>query len=196
MYRRTSGPEKTPPVAWGRRKTQSLALPICSTTRVLSIGWPAIYNSAMRRVLMNFDHRDCWSVHFIEADCRTLIGPKTRYLQFASVDGLRAFVHPLQHRGSSHKFVIPLLRRFRYPAKHSAWMYTVSPRPQEVMKPPDVEKLIAKMDPAVSKIYYDAKHVLETVEDSESEEFLAAARIVKIFWNKVMRQINKPGSDS
>ena len=46
------------------------------------------------------------------------------------------------------------------------------------MKPSDVEKLIAKMDPAVSKIYYDAKHVLETVEDSESEEFLAAARIV------------------
>ena len=30
------------------------------------------------------------------------------------------------------------------------------------MKPPDVEKLITKMDPAVSKIYYDAKHVLET----------------------------------
>jgi hypothetical protein len=45
------------------------------------------------------------------------------------------------------------------------------------------------MDPAVSKIYYDAKHVLETEEDSESEEFLAAARIVKIFWNKAIRQI-------
>ena len=52
------------------------------------------------------------------------------------------------------------------------------------------------MDPAVSKIYYDAKHVLETVEDSESEEFLAAARIVKMFWDRAMRQINKPGSDS
>ena len=64
------------------------------------------------------------------------------------------------------------------------------------MKPPEVEKLIAKMDPAVSKIYYDAKHVLETVEDSESEEFLAAARIVKMFWNKVMRRIDKPGSHS
>ena len=75
-------------------------------------------------------------------------------------------------------------------------MYTVSPRPQGVMKPPDVEKVIAKMDPAVSKIYYDAKHVLETVENSESEEFLAAARIVKIFWNKVMRRINKPHSHS
>jgi hypothetical protein len=55
------------------------------------------------------------------------------------------------------------------------------------MESSDIEKLIAKMDPAVSKIYYDAKHVLETVEDSESEEFLAAARIVKTFWDRAMR---------
>jgi hypothetical protein len=41
---------------------------------------------------MNFDHREYWSVHFIEADCRTLIGPKTRYFHFATDDGLRAFV--------------------------------------------------------------------------------------------------------
>ena len=46
----------------------------------------------MRRVLLNFDHRDYWSVHFIEADCRTLIGKMTRYYHFATVDGLRAFV--------------------------------------------------------------------------------------------------------
>ena len=64
------------------------------------------------------------------------------------------------------------------------------------MKSSDIEKRIAKMDPGVSKIYYDAKRVLETVEDSESEGFLAAARIVKTFWNTVMRQINKPGSHS
>ncbi|HEX3373594.1 MAG TPA: hypothetical protein VHS13_05255 [Edaphobacter sp.] len=43
------------------------------------------------------------------------------------------------------------------------------------------------MDPAKSKIYYDAKRVLETVEDTESEEFVAAARIVKTFWQKAMR---------
>ena len=55
------------------------------------------------------------------------------------------------------------------------------------MKSSDVEKLISKMDPAVSKIYYDAKHVLETVEDSESEEFLAAARIVKTSGERPMR---------
>jgi hypothetical protein len=57
-----------------------------------------------------------------------------------------------------------------------------------VMRSSDVERLISKMDPAVSKIYYDARHVLETVEGSESEEFLAAARIVKMFWNKAMRR--------
>jgi hypothetical protein len=32
----------------------------------------------MPRVLLNFGHREFWSVHFIEADCRTLIGSKTR----------------------------------------------------------------------------------------------------------------------
>jgi hypothetical protein len=84
--------------------------------------------------------------------------------------------------------VFGTLRRFR--------VDTVLPRPQGVMKSSDVEKVISKMDPAVSKIYYDAKHVLETVEDSESEEFLAAARIVKIFWNKVVHHLNRPGSDS
>jgi hypothetical protein len=46
----------------------------------------------MPRVLLNFDHREYWWVHFIEADCRTLIGPKTRYYHFATDDGLRAFV--------------------------------------------------------------------------------------------------------
>jgi hypothetical protein len=47
----------------------------------------------MPRVMLNFQHcRDLWSVHFIEADCRTLIGPKTRYYDFATLDGLRSFV--------------------------------------------------------------------------------------------------------
>ena len=52
----------------------------------------------------------------------------------------------------------------------------------------DIERVIAKMDPEVSKIYYDAKRVLETEEDSDSEEFLAAARIVQAFWKKAMRR--------
>jgi hypothetical protein len=47
----------------------------------------------MRHVLMNFDHCDYgWRVHFIEADCRTLIGPKTRFYRIATLDGLRALV--------------------------------------------------------------------------------------------------------
>ena len=47
----------------------------------------------MRRVLMNFDHCDHgWRVHFIEADCRTLIGSRTRYYRIATLDDLRAFV--------------------------------------------------------------------------------------------------------
>jgi len=42
---------------------------------------------------MNFDHcDDGWRVYFIEADCRTLIGPKTRYYRIATLDDLRAFV--------------------------------------------------------------------------------------------------------
>ena len=47
----------------------------------------------MPRALMNFGHRGFgWSAHFIEADCRTLIGPQTRFYRIATVDGLRAFV--------------------------------------------------------------------------------------------------------
>ena len=51
------------------------------------------YNSTMHRVLMNFQlYGELWSVHFIEADCKTRIGRQTRYIQFATVDGLRSFV--------------------------------------------------------------------------------------------------------
>ena len=47
----------------------------------------------MPRVLLNFQHyKDLWSVHFIEEDCRTLIGTRTRYYNFGTVDGLRSFV--------------------------------------------------------------------------------------------------------
>ena len=47
----------------------------------------------MPRVLLNFQYfRDTWSVHFIEADCKIAIGPKTRYYNFATLDSLRSFV--------------------------------------------------------------------------------------------------------
>jgi hypothetical protein len=42
---------------------------------------------------MNFDHYDGhWWVHFIEADCQTLIGTQTRYFRFATRDGFDTFV--------------------------------------------------------------------------------------------------------
>ncbi len=47
----------------------------------------------MPRILLNFDHyKDLWCVHFIEADCRTVIGPPTHYFRFATLDRLRSFV--------------------------------------------------------------------------------------------------------
>jgi hypothetical protein len=41
---------------------------------------------------MNFQLLDDWVVHFIEADCRTTIGARTRYIHFATEEDFRAFV--------------------------------------------------------------------------------------------------------
>jgi len=46
----------------------------------------------------------------------------------------------------------------------------------------DVEELIAKLEPEVSKIYFEAKAVLANAEDSTTEQFSVAARIVRAFW--------------
>jgi hypothetical protein len=47
----------------------------------------------MTRCLLNFSsYAGIWSVHFIEADCKTLIGARTRHYHFATEDGIRAFV--------------------------------------------------------------------------------------------------------
>jgi hypothetical protein len=46
----------------------------------------------MRRVLMNFQLYDGWVVHFIEADCRTTIGQRTRFISFATEQDFRSFV--------------------------------------------------------------------------------------------------------
>ena len=55
------------------------------------------YSVLMPLVLLNFMHyRDAWSVHFIEADCRTGIGSRTRYYNFGTLDGLRSFVERCQ----------------------------------------------------------------------------------------------------
>ncbi len=39
--------------------------------------------------------------HFIEAGCRTSIGNRTRYFDFASLDDLRAFVQLCHPEGAS-----------------------------------------------------------------------------------------------
>jgi hypothetical protein len=51
------------------------------------------YAGAMPRVLLNFQHYgNAWSVHFIEADCRTTIGSRTRFYGFSTLDALHSFV--------------------------------------------------------------------------------------------------------
>lgn len=54
------------------------------------------------------------------------------------------------------------------------------------MGSPDIEEQIAKMDPEVSKIYFDAKNQLITEQDSSSEQFASAARIVQAFWKRFL----------
>lgn len=49
------------------------------------------------RVLLNFQHYDhAWTVYFVEADCRTGIGSRTRFYNFPSLDDLRRFVMSCQ----------------------------------------------------------------------------------------------------
>jgi hypothetical protein len=51
----------------------------------------------MPRVLLNFEHYgNAWTVHFIEGDCPTTIGPRTSYFNFPS---LIAFVASLPDAG-------------------------------------------------------------------------------------------------
>ena len=57
--------------------------------------------TASHRVLLNFQYyRDAWTVHFIEADCKTTIGPRTRYYRFPTLEALRSFVGRCQPEDS------------------------------------------------------------------------------------------------
>lgn len=48
---------------------------------------------SMPRVLLNFQlYGDAWTVHFIQDDCRSRIGPRTRYFKFPTLDDLRSLV--------------------------------------------------------------------------------------------------------
>jgi hypothetical protein len=55
------------------------------------------------------------------------------------------------------------------------------------VRPSNVEDLIAKLDPEISKIYFEAKAVVINTKDSKSEHFSAAARIVRAFWGLTAR---------
>jgi len=46
----------------------------------------------MPRVLMNFQQYKDWVVYFIEADCKTTIGRRTRYFHSPNEAEFRAFV--------------------------------------------------------------------------------------------------------
>ena len=46
----------------------------------------------MPRVLMNYQLYDHWVVHFIEADCKSTIGRRNRFFEFATEEEFRTFV--------------------------------------------------------------------------------------------------------
>jgi hypothetical protein len=57
----------------------------------------------------------------------------------------------------------------------------------------DTDDEIKKLGPEISKIYFDAKEVLATSQDSGSEQFSVAARIVRAFWKRVASSRRKAG---
>jgi hypothetical protein len=85
--------------ASGQSRCRGLQLCACADRKNEIILWavaghtsPA-YAGAMPRVLLNFQHcGNARTVHLIEDDCRTGIGPKTRYYPFADLEALRTFV--------------------------------------------------------------------------------------------------------
>jgi hypothetical protein len=47
----------------------------------------------MPRALLNFQHYgDAWTIHFVQDDCRTRIGSRTRYFQCSTQHDSRRFV--------------------------------------------------------------------------------------------------------
>jgi hypothetical protein len=57
---------------------------------------------------------------------------------------------------------------------------------------PGVEEEIKKLDPEVSKIYFEAKEALATSQDSRSERFSIAARVVRAFWKRSFSNVASP----
>jgi hypothetical protein len=61
----------------------------------------------------------------------------------------------------------------------------VSALVEEFMCPDSIENEIEKLSPEVSKIYFDAKADLVNEQDSRSDRFDHAARIVRAFWKRL-----------
>jgi hypothetical protein len=76
---------------------------------------------------------------------------------------------------------IPHLGEFLF----ARWAVSLSCTPEGFMYTPDVEEEIKKLEPELSKIYFKAKEELTKSQDSRSERFSFAARIVKAFWKRV-----------
>ena len=57
---------------------------------IVSLSPPKLVDmtTSLHRVLMNFQSREKWSVHFLEADCKTALWPG-RYYDFDTVDRVR-----------------------------------------------------------------------------------------------------------
>jgi hypothetical protein len=56
----------------------------------------------------------------------------------------------------------------------------------------NVEEEIEKLGPEVSKIYFYAKAELVNAQDSRSDRFANAARIVRAFWKRIISTHHKP----
>jgi hypothetical protein len=57
----------------------------------------------------------------------------------------------------------------------------------------NVEEEIQKLRPEVSTIYFHAKEILTRSQDSRSERFSTAAKIVRAFWKRELH--HKPDPD-
>jgi hypothetical protein len=57
---------------------------------------------------------------------------------------------------------------------------------------PDVEAEIKKLGPELSMVYFEAMEELAKSQDSCSERFSFAARIVRAFWNKFHPRKTQP----
>src|ERR1700730_5039122 len=57
--------------------------------------------------------------------------------------------------------------------------------PEDPMCTACVEDEITKLGDEISKIYFNAKHELASIQDSRSEQFSRAAKIVRAFWKRV-----------